>query len=449
MHIPGGDEMLKQEKLLRIYDYIKDNLYFCHKDMEIGKYEFNSNLLFGLLTSVNKGKQLSMGEYGIGKTTSSEYLLSFVYGIPRGVLVSSTVRGNPEITLDRFIGRPNLGELNEGREKVIWSLFVTLEPKIVDEFNRIPESKQNMFLDGMDRGNWQYLNDIVKNGDFSMFATINYKDGGNNSIVEAAVDRFEIAVESKHPGVNNMRLMRQLRRDKSSSADIVEDEAIEKAMYDVMLKDIPYADKKKEISPIRKSFRDVLHKKTGLEMFTDEELSDTLGEIRDIPLSKDADLMMDFVISEMYSCMMKGQKRSIEACNVKCHYQNLACGKKVNSDSVRSQFAEMRYAKSLAWLLGDSEVSKQVLATVLPYNIWHKMRFHAAYTKDMAEATRTDPLQLYATKQLMSEITQRFGKYKPQQQRMFALMEKQNFAEAEKLAKEADHPVFYDYLRIS
>ena len=73
--------------------------------------------------------------------------------------------------------------------------------------------------------------------------------------------------------------------------------------------------------------------------------------------------------------MMFGQKRSNEECIPNCHYQNLLCGKKRNCDSVRNQFSEIKYARSLAWLFGDSEVKTKHIVTMLPYLLWHKMSF--------------------------------------------------------------------------
>jgi MoxR-like ATPase len=440
--------MLTQEKLLRIYSFIKDNLYLCSSDMKIGKESFNSNLLFGLLTSINKGKQLVMGEYGGGKTTSSEYLLSMVYGIPRRVMVSSTLKGQPELTHEKVAGRLNLGELNQGNEKVIWSYFVTLEPKIIDEFNRIPESKQNLLLEGADRGNWQYLNDMVSNGDFSMFATINYKDSGNVRIVEAAVDRFEIAVESRFPTVNNIRLIRNRTGGKSSIGGVLENSSIEKKMYDVMLQDKPYPEKRKELRALQEDFKKVVESRTKLELISEAELSSILKEMNKIPFSKDANLFLDLVTAELYSCMMFGQKRSNEGCIENCHYQTLLCGKKTNCDSVRSTFAEKKYAQSLAWLFGDSEVNTSHLSTVMPYVLWHKMKFTDAHVKDYKKDVRDDPLQLYVTKKAVHDMFQRFSKLKDAQSQMYDLMVQDKIAEAKKLASDVDHPVFYEYLKI-
>jgi len=438
--------MLKQEKMLRIYNFIKDNLYFCNGDLHIGRDYFNSTLLFGTLTCLNKGKQLLMGEYGGGKTTSSEHLLSIIYGIPQRVLVSSTIKGNPELTLEKIIGRLNFGQLNQGVEEVIWSLFVILEPKIIDEFNRIPEAKQNLLLEGMDRGNWQYLNEMITTGDVPLFATINYKDSGNVRLVEAVIDRFELAVESRYPGVNNARL---IRHNYTSKNGITSHPLIEKEMYKVMLSQKPYGETRKEMHVLQDTFKKELESRTGLELLSAQELEEINDEIKSIPLSKEADLFLDLVASELYSCMMFGQKRSNEECIPNCHYQNLLCGKKRNCDSVRNQFSEIKYARSLAWLFGDSEVKTKHIVTMLPYLLWHKMSFVESYANKFVKDTRNDPLQLHITKAAVNELVNRFSKLKNDQYRMAKLVKANKIDEAMNLAKEVDHPVFYEYMNIT
>ena len=88
--------------------------------------------------------------------------------------------GHPEQTEEKIVGRPNLGKLNQG-EVVVWSTFARLPVKIVDEINRLPETKQSLILDGLERGKWEYLNQGLINDEFCLFATANYQDQGTNT----------------------------------------------------------------------------------------------------------------------------------------------------------------------------------------------------------------------------------------------------------------------------
>lgn len=459
----SNNATLKQEKLLRIYDYIKSNLYLCYSNLQVGTFKFNSTLLLGLLTSVNKGKQLLMGEYGGGKTTSAEVLLSMIYGVPTSVMTSCSLKGHSELTQEKMTARLDLGQLNQGNEKPIWSYFVLLEPKIVDELNRIPESKQNLLLEGMDRGNWQYLNEMVRLGEVPIFSTINYKDSGNTRIVEALIDRFEVSDESKFPGVNPIRVVRHHHVRNSYSGSLLSHRETEDKLYAIMKSDNPYDEKKKEMIPVQEAFKKIVEKRTGLELLTHEELEECYEEIKNVPISQEADRLLDFIVAELYSCMMFGQKRSNEPCIEGCHYQHLMCGKKTNCDSVRNTFAENKYTQALAWLLGEKEVEVKHVATILPFVLNHKTRFTQNYVDAFKKDRRkeSDPLQMYVTKRAVADMVQRWSKLKDAQESMFRLMQefadnerinpaiaKSKLAEAQKLAREVDHPVFHEYLKV-
>ncbi len=92
---------------------------------------------------------------------------------------------------------------------VIWSLFARLPVKIVDEINRLPETKQSLVLDGVERGKWECLNQSLINDEFCLFATANYQDQGTNTLVPPLLDRFDVILESKHPGANIASLIGQ------------------------------------------------------------------------------------------------------------------------------------------------------------------------------------------------------------------------------------------------
>ena len=87
--------------------------------------------------------------------------------------------GHPEQTEEKIVGRPNLGALNRGDEEVVWSAFSVLPVKVVDEINRLPETKQSLILNGVDRGNWTYLNQVQINEEYCLFATTNYQESRN------------------------------------------------------------------------------------------------------------------------------------------------------------------------------------------------------------------------------------------------------------------------------
>ena len=183
-----------------IYAFIQENFYLNRPDLTIGAETFNVALLFSLLTALNRGKQIILGEPGLGKTTAAEYICATAYSFPLGLIWAGEVSGHPEQTEEKIIGRPDLGRLNQGKEVVVWSYFAQLPVKIVDEINRLPETKQSIILNGVDRGKWEYMNGVIINDEYCLFATANYQDRGTNTMVAPLIDRFDIMVESKHPG---------------------------------------------------------------------------------------------------------------------------------------------------------------------------------------------------------------------------------------------------------
>ena len=150
-----------QYKVQGLYEKISKDLYLNRDDFEANGQRYNSALLFGTLTELSKGNMLLFGEYGGGKTTSAEYLNAVFNGLPLDLVKRVAIRGNPQLTEEKMVGRPHYGKMHQGEEDVVWQHFVMVGPKIFDEFNRIPESNQAVVLNGVDRGEWNYSEQII------------------------------------------------------------------------------------------------------------------------------------------------------------------------------------------------------------------------------------------------------------------------------------------------
>ena len=107
-------------KVHHIYAYIRDNYYLNRPDLRIKGEEFNAALLFSLLVGLFQGKALIIGEPGLGKTTSVEYMGALLYRLPLGSIWRGEISGHPEQTEEKIIGRPDLGKLSQGKEVVVW-----------------------------------------------------------------------------------------------------------------------------------------------------------------------------------------------------------------------------------------------------------------------------------------------------------------------------------------
>jgi MoxR-like ATPase len=84
-----------REKVREIYNYIQEGLYLNRPDMKVKGKPFNSALLMSLLTGLCQGKELIIGEPGLGKTTSAEYVCALMYRFPLGTIWGSEVSGHP------------------------------------------------------------------------------------------------------------------------------------------------------------------------------------------------------------------------------------------------------------------------------------------------------------------------------------------------------------------
>ena len=393
-----------QERVRRIYRFISENFYLNRPDLEVKGEKYNSALLFGILTALYGGKELIIGEPGLGKTTSAEYISCLIYGIPLGVIWGSEVSGHPEQTEEKIVGRPDLGALNQGKEVVVWSNFVQLPVKIVDEINRLPETKQSMILDGVDRGNWEYLNEMIINDEYALFATANYQDRGTNTIIAPLVDRFDVMVESRHPGPNlAFYIGRRSRFDNP-----LRHQEFEERYHKLLRSQIPYKEKLQALEELSEAFRDYLKEKVGIESLSKEERFYIRKEMAQMPLDLDANAFLRMVLAELSFCHRYGQKRSVEGCPEGCHYTGYLCYHVKNCASNRLPISVIGYSQALAWFLEDDEVDLEHVRTVLPFTLAHRIQWRDSYISKKEGEGRNDPLQIYLAKEATEEIFHRY-----------------------------------------
>ncbi|MBW3020259.1 AAA family ATPase [Candidatus Woesearchaeota archaeon] len=435
--------MKSNEKIKQMYNFISENLYLCMPDMRVQGDNFNSTLIFEMLSCLNNGKQLLFGEYGLGKTTSAELVSSLIDCIPKEVVISSEIRGHPEQTEEKMIGRPDLGELNKGNESVLWNYFVMSNTKIIDEFNRLPPSKQNILIDGIDRGNWQYLSQLIQTGEFPLFATCNYEDSGNGALIEPILDRFDIATESKRPNITQMSIIKDIP---SKVKNMLNDKDIANKIFEIYNnKNLSYRSKLEAVQEFRGQYQSRIEKETGLELLTSKEMKSIPEEIEDVKFSIDAELYYSFIISELATCQVKGMKRMNEPCIEGCHYSDFACNKVQNNLSMRSCNALTKYSKALAWLQGNDEVTIDELNTVLPYVIWHKANLKDDFLANYVKSERTDPLRLYAAKQLSEDIRKRFTEQVPMIKNAICTIREKGIEKGRAYMEDKDHPIYREF----
>ena len=443
-----------QDKVKGLYDRIRSDFYLCRDDLPVGKDKFNSALLFGVLTELNRGNQILFGEYGGGKTTSAEYLNSVFSGLPLDLVKRVALRGNPQLTEEKMVGRPDYGKMHQGKEDVVWQHFVLVGPKIFDEFNRVPESNQAVVLNGVDRGEWNYLNDFISTGRQPFFATCNYADKGNNGLIPPILDRFDVAVESRFPGVANAL---HISQDYNNDNDrVLRDPVLTRKALTILNSGKPYEEVQKELEGIVEGRRGNLARE-GLAGLTDIERARIEAEIKAIPLDRDAEQYFAFLVAEMNTSPKFGQKRSIDPQSAEqgLYLQTAFVG----SGSRREEKSLVRYAKSLAWLQGQDSVNLEHLAQVAPYVLWHRVRWTPEIESKFRDDDRDDPMDLHITKTLLGDgtgeipgVKKRFVESQQNYQRVLNLVSEGKLTEALAHAgkyseKGKGHPIFLDLMR--
>jgi hypothetical protein len=424
-------------RVAEIYQFISDHLYYNRADMDVKGERFNSSVLLSLLTGLKRGKELIIGEPGLGKTTSAEYVCSLLYEFPLGVIWGSEVSGHPEQTEEKIIGRPDLGKLNQGEEDVVWTNFTQVPVKIVDEINRLPETKQSMILDGVDRGNWEYLNEMIINEEYCLFATANYQDGGTNTIIAPLIDRFDVMVESRHPGANLSFMIGKTERQDY----FLRHAKHERDLQRVLKSKIPYEKKLPKIEEICVAFGDYVQEIAGVKPLQRKDRDQIRAEMDSIEMDVDASAFARMLLAEFSFCDRYGQKRVVDQCEEGCHYTGYLCHEIKNCASNRLPISVRQYGQALAWLLGDSKIDLEHLLSIVPYVLSHRVQWKEGVLSQKERAKRDDPFPIFLAKEAAKTVAQRYREQSDHLKDALAVASRIFQGEAlEPL--EGDHPVY-------
>ncbi len=439
---PCPDDRALRAAFWGIHDTLAERFYIGRADTALDGRACNSTLLFSLLTALGQGRALVVGEPGLGKTTAAEYVSALVFRLPMGVVWRAEVNGHPEQTEEKIVARPDLGALNRGMERVVWSWFALLPAKIVDEINRLPETKQSLILDGIDRGKWTYLNDAVFNAEFCLFATANYGDPGTHTLVAPLMDRFDLMIESRHPGAN---LAYRVGASPPSAAELRHPD-LEAGFERALVSAADAGDAQARIDELCARFGAVLESRLGCRTL-DRARRDLLrrNAFR-LPVDPDANAFLRMVISELSFCHPYGQKRSHEECEEGCHFTPYLCHLTRGSISNRFPAGALKYARLLAWAQGDDRVTIGHLLGVLPLCLAHRVRWKSAAFSRWDAERRSDPLPIHMARQALRDLHRRYAEQAPRVRE--ALKTAYRISRGETLEPvQGDHPLFWDIRR--
>jgi MoxR-like ATPase len=252
------------------------------------------------------------------------------------------VSGHPEQTEEKIVGflDPRQWSRPGGEVEVLWTPWARSQWKVINEINRFPSDKQNLFLEILQKRKIGYAGRILVPGDTCYFATMNPEFSATYPLDEALLDRISATVPAAQPDFLSGLMLSERERE-------VRDLAAE------------------------------------LPRFGPEEFSALPSRIAQTEIAPQAELaivslLKDFTLCERAPAYDKTQlsssKPSKGLCNG-CHYfgnPECLCWQTDEGLSDRARQDLRDYTRSLAFLLGRS-AGVEVLRAVAPFVIWHRV----------------------------------------------------------------------------
>ncbi|MFX0003107.1 MAG: AAA family ATPase [Candidatus Hodarchaeota archaeon] len=350
------EEEIFRKKVWKIINLIQANQLFVHNKNLIIKYlpenskkikvqELPEILTLCILNAIVPNSAiLLIGGHGGGKTSLTKILGRMFTASSLKEIENSIVRGHPQLTEEKLIGTLKLGKLmKDGEEEVVWRQFVTNFWKIIDEVNRLTPYAQDILLSLLAEGQVKYYDSIATINKFCLFATINPHDIGTFELSQPFLDRFGISVPISMPGSHDLQLILTGKDEKYSGMD----ELIQ----------VP-------------------------EVLSIDELMEIWYYVNRVSFTPEVNNYIHAIIREFTLCSRvdKGNtedlKPSTGLCSG-CHFntaQNI-CNKIDSILSVRVAKDLLRYSKAIAWLLGIEKIDINIINTIAPYVISHRVLY--------------------------------------------------------------------------
>jgi len=351
-----AEEDSLRKKVWKIINITQANQLFVHsKNLEI-KY-FNNNTkkvntktlpeilsLCVLNALVPNSAMLLVGGHGGGKTSLTKLLGRMFTGETLNAIENSIIRGHPQLTEEKLVGTLKLGKLmHDGEEEVVWRQFVTSFWKIIDEVNRLTPYAQDILLSLLAEGTIKYYDEIKTVDKYCLYATINPQDVGTFELSKPFLDRFGISIPIVMPSSHDLELILTGKDEKYSG-------------YDELIQ-VP-------------------------KVLTIDELMEIWYHVNKIKFDADVNKYIHAIIRDFTLCMRidKGSSENLKPstglCSG-CHFntnQNV-CNKIESILSVRVAKDLLRYSKALTWLLDLDQIDINLVNTIAPYVISHRVMY--------------------------------------------------------------------------
>jgi len=336
------DPKKKIEALIRALEELR--LHVARKDLFIGDRRINSQLYFSIANACLRNRALLLyGGMGANKTTLINLLGSSFLSLPFSEVEDRMVTGHPEQTEEKMVGflDPRQWMREEGGAcTVLWTPWSKSRWKLINEVNRFPGGKQNLFLEILKKRKISYSGQVNEPGDTCYYLTMNPEFSATYPLDQALLDRISACVPAYQPD---------------------------------FLAGLLLSEREKEV-------RDLA---AMLPRFTEEEFSSLPGLVAEIPLSSQVELAVLCLIRDFTLCerapsydktQLSGSKPSLGLCSG-CHYHNnpeAICWQADEGLSDRVRQDLRIFCRAFAFLLGR-EADLEVLRAIAPYVIWHRI----------------------------------------------------------------------------
>jgi len=370
-----AEEDSLRKKVWKIINITQANQLFVHsKNLEIKYFnndtqKVNTKTLPEILSLcvlnalVPNSAMLLVGGHGGGKTSLTKLLGRMFTGETLNGIENSIIRGHPQLTEEKLVGTLKLGKLmHDGEEEVVWRQFVTSFWKIIDEVNRLTPYAQDILLSLLAEGTIKYYDEIKTVDKYCLYATINPQDVGTFELSKPFLDRFGISIPIVMPSSHDLELILTGKDEKYSGYDEL-----------IQVPKVLTIDKIKFDADVNKFIHAI---------------------IRDFTLC----VRIDKGSSE-------NLKPSTGLCSG-CHFntnQNV-CNKIESILSVRVAKDLLRYSKALTWLLDLDQIDINLVNTIAPYVISHRVM----YSRRELEKPPCWGNPYEFTKDILNQIQKRF-----------------------------------------
>jgi len=437
-----------KDKIRKLYELIRDRFYLGDELLQVGDKAYLPVALFGTFSLIIGGKELVLGDYGSGKTSSSERISSLVKGLPLEFVQAATIHAHPEQTEEKMKATLDLGALEkEGKEVVKWKITPFSPVVIIDEVNRLPVGKQSILLNEVDRNIWSYRGDtLMLKQPKTFFATINYQDIGATKLIPPLLDRFDVAIET---GPSHPVRKRIIRR--GIDEEILKDKKLSQHLIDTILQNnetgsadelVDYINQKTE------EFKQELEarfRRQGIEIEIPRLAEvDAIGkEILSMPIAEEVELLMDYLGQEV--CCHYTLQKEFSRCDG-CHYQNYICSDLYNLSN-RAEQSIFKYSKALAWMAGDGEVTLEHLVAIMPYALWQRSPLSDKKRSEVKDIEKNSSDDWYAVGDLLRELKKRWEEHRGYQIEAYTAMKNGDSEKLEELAQQIEHSFFQSLVR--